>query len=49
MIVEPNSTSTEASRQNTYNILLMCVAGLGGLLYGVDIGIIGHRCGCAAR
>ena len=24
-----------------YNILLLCVAGLGGLLYGVDVGIIG--------
>jgi len=41
MIAEANSISTEASGQRTYNILLMCVAGLGGLLYGVDIGIIG--------
>jgi len=24
-----------------YNVLLLCVAGLGGLLYGVDVGIIG--------
>ena len=27
--------------QRAYNILLLCVAGLGGLLYGVDVGIIG--------
>ena len=27
--------------QRGYNILLLCVAGLGGLLYGVDVGIIG--------
>ena len=27
--------------QSAYNILLLCVAGLGGLLYGVDVGIIG--------
>src|SRR6202790_3481773 len=25
----------------TYNLLLLLVAGLGGLLYGVDVGIIG--------
>jgi MFS family permease len=41
MIAETISTSTEASRQRGYNILLLCVAGLGGLLYGVDVGIIG--------
>jgi SP family myo-inositol transporter-like MFS transporter 13 len=41
MIAEANSISTEASGRRTYNVLLMCVAGLGGLLYGVDIGIIG--------
>ena len=29
------------SRTNTYNRLLLLVAGLGGLLYGVDVGIIG--------
>jgi MFS transporter, SP family, solute carrier family 2 (myo-inositol transporter), member 13 len=27
--------------QRGHNILLLCVAGLGGLLYGVDVGIIG--------
>ncbi len=27
--------------QRGYNVLLLCVAGLGGLLYGVDVGIIG--------
>jgi len=27
--------------QRGYNALLLCVAGLGGLLYGVDVGIIG--------
>ena len=27
--------------QRAYNVLLLCVAGLGGLLYGVDVGIIG--------
>jgi MFS family permease len=30
-----------AGGQRGYNILLLCVAGLGGLLYGVDVGIIG--------
>ena len=29
------------SQQRTYNRLLLLVAGLGGLLYGVDVGIIG--------
>jgi MFS family permease len=29
------------SQRSRYNLLLLCVAGLGGLLYGVDIGIIG--------
>jgi MFS transporter, SP family, solute carrier family 2 (myo-inositol transporter), member 13 len=41
MIAETSPISTEASRQRSYNTLLLCVAGLGGLLYGVDIGIIG--------
>lgn len=41
MTAETSSLSTEASGQRNYNTLLMCVAGLGGLLYGVDIGIIG--------
>ena len=31
----------DLSRTNTYNRLLLLVAGLGGLLYGVDVGIIG--------
>jgi MFS family permease len=29
------------NQRNTYNRLLLLVAGLGGLLYGVDVGIIG--------
>jgi MFS transporter, SP family, solute carrier family 2 (myo-inositol transporter), member 13 len=41
MIAEANALSTESSGQRSYNLLLMYVAGLGGLLYGVDIGIIG--------
>ncbi len=34
-------SSADLSRTNTYNRLLLLVAGLGGLLYGVDVGIIG--------
>jgi MFS family permease len=34
------STSSDRSRQR-YNLFLLCVAGLGGLLYGIDVGIIG--------
>jgi MFS family permease len=34
------SESIEGGRGG-YNLLLLCVAGLGGLLYGVDVGIIG--------
>src|SRR6202167_4028428 len=34
-------SSAELSNTNTYNRLLLLVAGLGGLLYGVDVGIIG--------
>ena len=34
------SETIEGGRRG-YNILLLCVAGLGGLLYGVDVGIIG--------
>lgn len=41
MIAEARSFSTESQAQRSYNLLLMYVAGLGGLLYGVDIGIIG--------
>ena len=32
---------SEEGRRRAYNLLLLCVAGLGGLLYGVDVGIIG--------
>src|SRR5580693_1370606 len=35
----PTVTSTSAARNN-YNRFLLLVAGLGGLLYGVDVGII---------
>lgn len=35
-----NSTAEQPARSR-YNVLLQLVAGLGGLLYGVDIGIIG--------
>jgi MFS family permease len=35
------STSADVNRISTYNRLLLLVAGLGGLLYGVDVGIIG--------
>jgi SP family myo-inositol transporter-like MFS transporter 13 len=41
MIAEARSFSTKSQAQRRYNLLLMYVAGLGGLLYGVDIGIIG--------
>src|ERR1700735_1619247 len=34
-------TSAHTGPNHTYNRLLLLVAGLGGLLYGVDIGIIG--------
>jgi MFS transporter, SP family, solute carrier family 2 (myo-inositol transporter), member 13 len=34
-------TSADLSQTNTYNRLLLLVAGFGGLLYGVDVGIIG--------
>jgi SP family myo-inositol transporter-like MFS transporter 13 len=34
-------TATMPHFTNTYNRLLLLVAGLGGLLYGVDVGIIG--------
>jgi SP family myo-inositol transporter-like MFS transporter 13 len=41
MTIEHSEPPTQASSQSGYNVLLMCVAGLGGLLYGVDVGIIG--------
>src|SRR5882762_10334204 len=34
-----DSTTTAANR--SYNLFLLFVAGMGGLLYGVDVGIIG--------
>jgi SP family myo-inositol transporter-like MFS transporter 13 len=34
-------TSADLRPIQTYNRLLLLVAGLGGLLYGVDVGIIG--------
>jgi MFS family permease len=33
--------SANASAQRRYNLFLLLVAGLGGLLYGIDVGIIG--------
>jgi SP family myo-inositol transporter-like MFS transporter 13 len=41
MTLDASSTTVAASNRRTYNLLLLCVAGLGGLLYGVDVGIIG--------
>jgi SP family myo-inositol transporter-like MFS transporter 13 len=41
MIPEANSEARMASTRRGYNFFLLCVAGLGGLLYGVDVGIIG--------
>jgi SP family myo-inositol transporter-like MFS transporter 13 len=41
MILDASSTPVAASNRRSYNLLLLCVAGLGGLLYGVDVGIIG--------
>jgi len=38
---DPSSTTVAESDRRRYNLLLLCVAGLGGLLYGVDAGIIG--------
>lgn len=37
----PGTTLAPESARHRYNVLLQLVAGLGGLLYGVDIGIIG--------
>jgi SP family myo-inositol transporter-like MFS transporter 13 len=41
MILDANATTVAMSKRRSYNLLLLCVAGLGGLLYGVDVGIIG--------
>ena len=35
-----SAPDTMAAKQN-YNLLLLAVGGLGGLLYGIDVGIIG--------
>jgi SP family myo-inositol transporter-like MFS transporter 13 len=43
-IAIPGSSLTrpgDSSRLRRYNLLLLTVAGLGGLLYGIDVGIIG--------
>jgi MFS family permease len=34
-------SSADSSAQRRYNLFLLLVAGLGGLLYGIDVGIIG--------
>src|ERR1035441_5202732 len=34
-------SSTSDRARSSYNSLLLLVAGLGGLLYGIDVGIIG--------
>jgi MFS family permease len=33
--------SADSSSRRRYNLFLLVVAGLGGLLYGIDVGIIG--------
>ncbi|MEI9968141.1 MAG: MFS transporter [Terracidiphilus sp.] len=38
----PNETASAAMRR--YNAFLLLVAGLGGLLYGIDVGIIAGQC-----
>ncbi|MBW4039746.1 MAG: sugar porter family MFS transporter [Acidobacteria bacterium] len=38
---EVTRATFDRSSRRQYNLLLLCVAGLGGLLYGVDVGIIG--------
>jgi SP family myo-inositol transporter-like MFS transporter 13 len=40
-LVASMPASADPSQKQTYNRLLLLVAGLGGLLYGVDVGIIG--------
>jgi len=37
----PTTASADASANSRYNLFLLLVAGLGGLLYGIDVGIIG--------
>jgi SP family myo-inositol transporter-like MFS transporter 13 len=41
MTLSESSRSAAGPSRNRYNLFLLCVAGLGGLLYGVDVGIIG--------
>ncbi len=41
MPISAEQTSADLSHTRSYNRLLLAVAGLGGLLYGVDVGIIG--------
>ena len=36
-----NPDDRKAGSKSSYNMFLLMVAGLGGLLYGVDVGIIG--------
>ncbi|MGA7155479.1 MAG: MFS transporter [Acidobacteriaceae bacterium] len=40
-MTETRFASPDTAARSRYNVLLFCVAGLGGLLYGVDVGIIG--------
>jgi MFS family permease len=39
--IDPMHASADGSSRRRYNLYLLVVAGLGGLLYGVDVGIIG--------
>ena len=39
--IDSMHASAGASSRRRYNLFLLLVAGLGGLLYGVDVGIIG--------
>ena len=41
MTIRSEQISAPTARQRQYSFLLLLVAGLGGLLYGVDVGIIG--------
>ncbi len=38
--IDSPASSNDRTRQR-YNLFLLLVAGLGGLLYGIDVGIIG--------
>ena len=37
----PPPLSSNSSAKHRYSLFLLLVAGLGGLLYGIDVGIIG--------